>query len=77
MGSLTEGELFRAYGVRCVGEEARCRRDGALMAPALVDGYGVLLWWCPECRRVVDDETFRRELASRLSCARKMVSRRS
>lgn len=77
MGRLTEAELFRGYGAVELGDGPRCPLDGVPMAPAVVDGYGVLLWWCPKCERAVDDATLRRELASRLSCVRKTGSRPS
>ena len=76
-GPMTEAELFRAYGVAGVADEARCPMCGDWMGSAVVDGYGVLLWWCGKCGRAVDDETLRRELASRRSCLRKMRSLRS
>jgi hypothetical protein len=62
------------YGARVGRELLRdrvgCPVCGDDLAPAVVDGYGVLLWWCPSCRRAVDEETLRRELASRLLCGR-------
>jgi hypothetical protein len=69
MVSEAAAELFLRYG--CAAR-VPCPEDGGAMAPAVVDGYGVLLWWCPRCRRAVDDATLRRELASRLSCKSKM-----
>jgi len=55
-------------------EGGRCALCGDVMAPAVVDGHGILLWWCPKCRRAVDDVTLRRELASRVLCGRKKRS---
>jgi Zn-finger nucleic acid-binding protein len=75
---VSESAWFGArVGRELLRDGAVCPVCGDEMATAVVDGYGVLLFWCPKCRRAVDDETLRRELASRLSCGRKMRSRPS
>ena len=71
MLELSSGERFLLFGGAARVDCPVCREA---MAPAVVDGYGILLWWCNGCERAVDDETLRRELASRLSCVGKRRS---
>jgi tRNA(Ile2) C34 agmatinyltransferase TiaS len=66
------GQYGAKVGRELLRDRAACPVCGDEMGTAVVDGYGVLLFWCPKCRRAVDDETLRRELASRRSCLRKM-----